>query len=573
MKLLLVEDDMVDRMSIRRILSKANLEIEVTEAISGGDAVEAVAKNDFNLVLLDYNLPDMSGIEVLQKLRANINVNAAVIILTGQENEELAQKCLELGAQDFLLKNDLNPTHLQRAITHSKLRHANEKQLDTTRREMQILAEHDQLTGLLNRYALERRIEASNHKGQKGTEFLRLMLLDLDNFKRINDTYGHDYGDEILVAVANRFRNVCRDVDYLSRLGGDEFAIVMVCSELTEPTDTVNRIFNSLAEPINITGLSIKLECSIGVADFVEPDDKLSDILKKADLAMYQAKLEGKNCFHYFSEALQDAAKRRTSVEIELRRAIAEEEFIVYYQPQFEPVTNKLTGAEALVRWNHPTKGILGPNEFLDVAEVTGLIVDIDQIVMAEACKQKLIWRQLIEESDDFKVAINISARHLKSELFIQNIKELLKDYGIDSNFIELEIVESELVEDFEQAKQVLYELKEMGIDVAIDDFGTGYSSLSYLKKLNVQTLKVDRSFLSDVPKSEVDCRLLKGMINLGQSMELKIVIEGVETKEQYDKCTEYSAEFIQGYHYSKPLDAFEFMEFYKKHQRAQRGL
>ena len=431
---------------------------------------------------------------------------------------------------------------------------------------MQDLAEHDQLTGLLNRYAFEQQVKETEALRKRIGFTFGLMLLDLDNFKWINDTYGHDCGDELLKRVAERLEHVCREQDLLCRLGGDEFAIALVGKARGYSHKVAQRIFDSFKSPIYVNELSVNVECSIGIADFENDYINLTDALKKADLAMYHAKSSGKNQFHYFSEELQQAAERRISVESEIRQALTNREFIPYFQPQIDTETKKIIGAEALVRWQHSERGLIGPGEFLDVAEETGQIKEIDQQILEKAIAQRAEWTKSEGIKSDFRIAINISARHLRDESFTARVKSLISKYQLDPSVIELEIVESELVNDFEMAVKVIDELNELGVILAIDDFGTGYSSLSYLKHLKVHTLKVDRSFIIDVATSNIDCNLFKGLINLGQSMKLQIVVEGVENIEQFEKCELYHAEIVQGFYFSKPLDAKAFREFYRSY-------
>jgi diguanylate cyclase len=571
MKLLLVEDDQVDLMATKRLLKKSKSEFEITEVDSGKDAIKAMQVDEFDLVLMDYKLPDMNGLEILKQLQINGLGQTAIIFLSGVENEALAVECLESGAQDFILKSEMNSSHLHKAITHSKLRHENEQKLDTNRRAMQDLTELDQLTGLLNRYAFEVRIDQTKAIRSRQQIEVSLMLLDLDNFKWINDTHGHLLGDQVLIEVAKRLTKVCREEDFLCRLGGDEFSIALMYNDKEQSFFVAERIFEALKKPIVLQGTEINLACSIGIADFTDSHDELNDVLKKADLAMYRAKSDGKNRFHYFSDTLQETAERRILVESELRSAIKNQELVVFYQPQICTRTRTLKGVEALVRWQHPARGILGPNEFLDIAEETGLIEEIDHLVIDEACKQRVKWRDDFIKND-FKVAINLSARHLKNDNIINYMKKALQELKISPHLIELEIVESELVQDFAKAITVISKLKNLGIEIAIDDFGTGYSSLSYLKHLNVHTLKVDRSFILDVPRSKADCRLMKGLINLGKSMELQVVVEGVEDIGQLEKCEEYFADIVQGYFFSKPLQADDFQKYYANYLQQARA-
>ncbi|GAA0854659.1 two-component system response regulator [Aliiglaciecola litoralis] len=563
MKVLLVDDDQLDRMATKRLLKKSLNDINIVESDTGKNAVEMIKANQFDLILLDYNLPDINGLDILIEINTDSLGNAAVLFLSGEENEVLAKRCLEHGAQDFLQKKHLTSNHLIKAITHAKLRHKNEHELEVNRQKMQQLAEHDQLTGLLNRYAFETRVADKNGFGRRTVDSRSLMLLDLDNFKWINDTFGHDAGDHILKTVAQRLQHVCRENDLICRLGGDEFAIAIACKDADYSSSVADRIFKRLKPPIPIGSIDITIECSIGIADLPEETVNLHEALKQADLAMYKAKAEGRNRFHYFSESLQSIAIRRMSVHSDLRTAIKREEFVVFYQPQFDSHGKSIIGIEALVRWQHPSKGLLNPADFLDIAEETGLIVEIDKLVISAASKQYAQWKSQLPSFDNIKMAINISARQFKDEGFLPTIQTTLEEFSLDPSNIELEIVESELVQDFTIALSVINRLNDLGIAVAIDDFGTGYSSLSYLKRLNVQTLKVDRSFLEDVPTSEVSCRLLRGLINLGKSMELKIVVEGVETQEHLNKCIEYDADVSQGYFFAKPMIASDIEKFF----------
>ncbi|MDN3650407.1 EAL domain-containing protein [Reinekea marina] len=562
MNILIVDDDKIDRMRVKRSVSQFIGDISIKEVSSGEDCLNSLLSESFDVVLLDYNLPGATGIEVLDRMKQGSIGETAVIILSGNTNEDLAVTCLEHGAQDFIRKQDLDSKHLYRAIIHAKLRHKNEMELENSRLTLKDLAEHDQLTGLLNRYAFEHRVTEAMAFWRRSSAHVSLMLMDLDDFKWINDTFGHTVGDAVLVEVADRIGTVCRDDDFICRLGGDEFAFAIMCREENYAYLIAQRIFDRLSAPFIVGGQKLTINCSVGIADFTHDSSDINDVLKRADLAMYQAKAEGRNRFHYFNEGLQAVAIRRILVESELREAIQKKSFIPYYQPKIDAKTGLLYGAEALVRWGHPTQGMVGPAYFLDIAEQTGLIIDIDRIVIQKACAQHAQW--LADHTFDYpiKMAMNISVRHFKDDSFLPMLTELLEKYEIQPSSIELEIVESELVQDTDTAIAVLDELAKMGIDVAIDDFGTGYSSLSYLKQFNVQVLKIDRSFLFDIPESEISSRLFKGMLNLSQSLELPNVVEGVETQAHVEKCLEYNAEILQGYYFAKPLTAQEFANY-----------
>lgn len=563
MKLLLVDDNIVDRIATKRILGRSDLDLEITEVETGEQAIEAVSSNDYDIILLDYNLPGINGLQVFKQMTHGSIGQTAVIFLSGEKNEFLATSCLEQGAQDFLQKDKLTHEHLLKAITHARLRHQHELALEHSRQEMQVLAECDQLTGLLNRYAFESKVNQLSRDRRRNECLISIMLLDLDNFKWLNDSFGHDTGDKVLQTVAQRLKDVCREDDLICRLGGDEFAIALINDHQKNSFLVAQRIFEDMAPSLSVENREFIVTCSIGIADFRDNNLAMNDVLKQADLAMYKAKSEGRNRLHYFHEHLQSAAVRRINVENELRKAIKADQITVYYQPQIETHTTAVCGAEALVRWHHPQKGLRTPGYFMDIAEDCGLIVAIDRLVFGKACEQLKLWHETPNLlPDEFKLAVNISARTLLSENFIPSIKETLDFNAIKPQQIELEIVESQLVQDFNKAQSVIDQLEELGVSVAIDDFGTGYSSLSYLKILKVKTLKVDRSFLSGVPKEPIDCRLLKGLLNLAHSLELTNVVEGVETIEQLKKCIEYRANKVQGYFISHPLPKKDFEIF-----------
>lgn len=563
MKLLLVDDNAVDRMATKRILNKSNLVLNIVEASSGEEAIKSLELNFFDIILLDYHLPGMSGLDVFNHITHGSIGETAVIFISGEKNEDLSTSCLEQGAQDFLQKDKLTSEHLLKAITHARLRHKHELALEHNRREMQLLAERDQLTGLLNRYSFESKLKELIHSRRINNTTTSIMLLDLDNFKWINDSFGHDTGDKVLQEVANCLLKVSRDEDFICRLGGDEFAIALINSEQGNSFRVAERIFQELSHPLIVDQREYLVTCSIGITDFNDENMQIGDVLKQADLAMYKAKSEGRNRFHYFHEHLQSVAIRRINLESELRKAIQNNEFTIAIQPQINTDSLTLCGAEVLIRWQHPEKGLLAPGYFMDVAEDSGLIVMIDRIIFRKACEQLHQWNKDSRALPvNFKLAVNISARTFLDTQFIPSIVECLNHYTINPQQMELEIVESELVQDFQKAVNVIDSLASIGVSLAIDDFGTGYSSLSYLKSLKVDTLKVDKSFLTGIPQEDIDCKLLKGLLNLAQSLELTNIVEGVETKEQLNKCQEYRANVVQGYFLSIPLSANDFQRF-----------
>ena len=568
MKLLLIDDNDLDRQAIIRTFKKAEWNIQITQASSANSGLQEFEADDFDAVLLDYRLPDMDGLDTLRLLVRHPNHHAAIIILTGaMENDELEQKCIEAGAQDVLFKSDISHKHLTRAIVHARTRHLLERELFESHQRLRTLAENDSLTGLANRYYFDESLRTAIPRANRLNDKLALLFLDLDNFKIINDSMGHDAGDQLLKEVAKRLLHVVRNGDVVCRLGGDEFAILAHNFESQERiVQLAERILEELRPPFTIKNSEQFISASIGVATYPDAGEDSGDMLKAADLAMYRAKRDGKNNYHFFSSALQAQVQERIRMEKELRSLIPTDHFVLYYQPIVDAKTLEITGVESLIRWDHPTRGILPPSEFISLAEEIGLIIEIDSRSRLKACQQLSQWRKKGLVRDDFSVRINVCAQMLTDEDLHIAIKNDLDKSEIPGHCIGLEITESVLIENFERTAKLLQQIRSHGVEISVDDFGTGYSSMAYLKALPARTLKIDRTFVQDVPESADDARILRAMIVFGKSLNLKIVVEGIETKEQAKFCRKYGADLLQGYLFSKPMSSENIEELLKRH-------
>lgn len=504
----------------------------------------------------------MDGLDTLRLLVRHPNHHAAIIILTGaMEDDELEQQCIEAGAQDVLFKSEISHKHLTRAIVHARTRHLLERELFESHQRLRTLAENDSLTGLANRYYFDESLRTAIPRANRLNDQLALLFLDLDNFKVVNDSMGHDAGDQLLKEVARRLLHVVRNGDIVCRLGGDEFAILAHNFESQEPIiQLAERILEELRRPIFIKSTDQYISASIGVATFPDAGNNASDMLKAADLAMYRAKRDGKNNYHFFSTALQAQVQERIRLEKELRSLIPTDHFILYYQPIIDAKTLEICSVESLIRWNHPTRGILPPSEFITLAEEIGLIIEIDSRSRLKACQQLSKWRTQKLVNDNFTVRINVCAQMLTDDDLHIAIKNDLDKSELPGRCIGLEITESLLIENLASTAKLLEQIQSYGVEISVDDFGTGYSSMAYLKMLPARTLKIDRTFVQGVPENMDDCRILRAMIVFGKSLNLKIVIEGIETKEQAQFCRKYGADFLQGYLFSKPItsEAFE---------------
>lgn len=427
--------------------------------------------------------------------------------------------------------------------------------------ELYQLANFDTLTGLPNRSqfkaTLNTRLEEANRKKTK----LALLFLDLDRFKVINDSLGHTIGDELLIQAADRLQLYTRQEDRVFRIGGDEFTIVL--ENFRDPRDllsTINRILHEISQPFDLSGHEVVTTTSIGVSIYPEDGRNIHELLKNADTAMYKAKKEGRNNYQFFTEEMKIEAVNRLTVESKLRQALDKSEFTLHYQPKINSNSGGITGFEALIRWQHPEDGLVPPGEFIPIAEDTGMILPIGEWVLREACRQHMVWKRAGVSSG--KIAVNLAAQQFHYPDIVNVVTNILNQEGMGPEDLELEITESTLMKDMDHTVKTQGALRALGVSLSLDDFGTGYSSLSYLKRFPVQTLKIDRSFVSNVIHNKQDASIVDAIINLAKSLNLKLVAEGVETKEQYEYMKARGCEDIQGYLFSPPLPASQATHF-----------
>ncbi len=440
-----------------------------------------------------------------------------------------------------------------RDITHDiEIKEKLKKQKDIT----QYQAHHDTLTGLSNRTLFVDRLGQSIKKAYRSESKVAVLFIDLDNFKEINDSFGHSFGDEVLKAVTRRFLAIIRRTDTLARIGGDEFAM-MIDDELKDSAvviDIVHEMMQIMREPFVIEHHSLYVTLSIGISLYPE-DAAVADILlKNADAAMHRSKEEGRNTYQFYTEDMTEKAFERIVMETSLREALDAEEFIVHYQPQINAETEMLVGMEALVRWEHKSMGLISPAKFIHLAEETGLIVDLDRQVMRAAMRQVSAW--YAEGLDPGILALNLAMKQLQQEDFIPMLEAMIQETGCKAKWLELEVTEGKIMKRPEQAIETLRKISDLGILLAIDDFGTGYSSLAYLKRLPIDKLKIDRSFLIDVPHDEDDVAIVRAVIALATSMNMSMIAEGVETAQQRDFLLQNGCSDIQGYFYARPMPA-----------------
>jgi len=415
-------------------------------------------------------------------------------------------------------------------------------------------ATHDRLTGLFNREAFEKQVkELFDSKDEK----FCLAFIDLDNFKYVNDTLGHDQGDNLLIEISSRIKQTIRTNDILARVGGDEFVVLLEnIKDLNSVSIVAKKIIKIISLKIDLLGHDIFVGVSIGISIFPDDGEDLIHLNKYADLAMYNAKYEGKNRYKFFNHNMNIVLQRRNTIERELRNAIINDELSLYLQPQFCLRRKKVNSAEALLRWDSKKLGSISPTEFISIAEESDLIFKIGEWVIK---KSFVCGKKISRKIDNFKVAVNISVNQLNYKMFIESLNKLIKSSNIDTKIIEMEVTESILMDNIDSNIKKINILKDMGIDIAIDDFGTGYSSMSYLKQLPIKTLKIDKSFIDGIPDDEENKAITTAIIAMANKLNISIVAEGVETKAQFDWLEKNSCDKIQGYYIARPIPAHEF--------------
>jgi len=435
-----------------------------------------------------------------------------------------------------------------------------EKEIEKQKNILQHQANHDSLTGLPNRALFSTRLKQGIQKAKKKEKGLALFFIDLDKFKEINDSLGHDIGDRVLKIITKILKNSIRKEDTLARLAGDEFTIIMedvIYSE--DASKLAHAILNMFADPIHIDEHVLYITSSIGISLYPQDADNEKDLLKYADTAMYRAKESGRNNFQFYRPEMTKHALEQMHMKTSLRQAIDNEEFIIHYQPQIDLSTNKLIGIEALLRWQHPTKGLLTPKKFISVAEETGMILEIDDWVMHTTMKQVSKWHN--NGLDPGKLALNISMTQLESAHYIYSIQNTMDMYCFKAEWLELEITEGHMMKNAMEIINKLKQVNKLGINISIDDFGTGYSSLSLLKRLPINKLKIDKSFIEDIPEDEEDIAIINSIIALAKSLNLKVIAEGVETIEQINFLKSKNCKYVQGHYYFYPVSADELQE------------
>ncbi|MES2582722.1 MAG: EAL domain-containing protein [Pseudomonadota bacterium] len=546
---LIVDDDRSTRSALRAALQRSGF--LVTEAADGSEVEAEVQRMRPDVILMDALMPVMDGFTACARLQESPEWRQIpILMITALEDSASIERAFAAGASDYIPK----PIHL--AVVNQRVR----RLVDATRAERHVrhLAYNDSLTGLPNRALFNDHLSRCIERAQPIAKSLALLYLDLDRFKFVNDTLGHEIGDKLLKSVSERIRSCVRASDCVARLGGDEFAIVIDdLPNVGVASGTAQKICHAVTAPFEIDGHDIMVSASIGIAVFPINGADSSTLLRHADTAMYRAKKKSSG-FQFFEENMEASASEHLRFEGALRRALERDQIVVYFQPIADARDCRIVGVEALARWSHPSRGLVTPLEFIPLAEETGLIIPIGEAVLRSACLQLKKWHDA--GSPELYVTVNLSGLQLQQANFIDTLRSALRDTGVDPGRLTLEITESMLMVHAEETLLLLRGIKATGVELAIDDFGTGYSSLAYLRRFPVDVLKIDRAFTRDMTKNVDDASIVSGIISLAHNLRLKVVAEGVETEEQRSYLAELKCDCIQGYLLSEPLpyDAFE---------------
>lgn len=537
---------------------------QCSAAGSAEEALAALSESTFDLVISDIDMGGMSGLELVPHVHS-LSPDTVVVMVSGNQDIEFAIRALRVGAFDYMTKPiDLRHVEasVERALNHALLlqeKRRNRQQIESLLQqrtaEVDWLAYYDTVTQLPNRALFEDRLTQAVAIAKAANQSLGVLFISLDQFKKVNDSLGHGPGDILLREFAERLKSCISKSDTVARFGSDEFALLRTAIEGTKDViETIGSLSQVLKFSFDLPGHELFATASVGVSLFPFDGEDSHTLLKNAGAALYRAKKSGGANYQFFTADMHELATSRLALESDLRRAIHNEEFLLHYQPRVSVDSLAITGIEALIRWQHPQRGLISPSEFIPLAEDTGLIVPIGEWVLRTACLQGRRWQD--EGFAPVQIAVNISARQFHDRDLSETVIRILEDTGLSPKYLELELTESSIMQNAEFAAEILRRWKSFGINVSIDDFGTGFSSLASLKRLPIDALKIDQSFVRDATVDPDDAALVMAIITLAHNLRLKVIAEGVETEDQLRFLQLLRCDEIQGYFFSKPLPA-----------------
>ena len=557
--ILIIDDDAQIRSLLKELLGPHN---DCTAVGSAEDALAILRSINFNLVISDINMGGISGLDLVPRVFEQ-NPDTVVVMISGQQTIDFAIEAMRAGAFDYITKPlDLRlvQTAVTRALAHQELltqKRRYENHLEDLVKErtakVEHLAYHDGLTGLPNRVLFTDRCSQALAIAQRSGNLVAVMLVSIDRFKKVTESLGHAAGDVVLTEAAARLQCCITNGDTVARFEGDEFALLLThvteTGDLVEMARSIDEVFKA---PFHLDRQEVCLTTSVGISLFPSNGEDANTIMRNAVAALYRAKKQGGNNYQFYAADMNSLALKRLALETGMRRAIANEEFVTYYQPVVNLASGEVVGSEALVRWQHPELGLLPPSKFIGLAEDTGLILEIGDFVMRDACARTRAWQD--QGFGRLRIAVNISARHFQQRNFSDRLVEILGETRLDATSLELELTETSIMENKDSAARLLRQIRNLGVKIAIDDFGTGYSSLSYLKLLPIDTVKLDRSFVKGATTDPDDAALVMAIVTLAHNLKLRVVAEGVETQEQSAFLRLLRCDEAQGYLFGKPM-------------------
>ena len=545
------------------------MQAEIISATNPEQALKLVAQRDqIALILLDVQLPGVEGSEFAQRIQNDKDGASIPIIVITDSPDEDYDKPSYLSAVVDHIKTPINGkillsrvgVFLDLWLLRSKLKQemAHREAADL---RVQHLASHDSLTNLPNRRGLYEELRQLIYRSERYKYSSAILYIDLDGFKQVNDHFGHESGDKLLTQLATRFNNMVRKTDLVSRIGGDEFVVLItdIASETTLITK-IQKLLHEASKPVDCNGNIVSVSASIGIALFPEHGNDAETLLHHADQAMYQSKKQGKNTFRFFTDEINQVAHRQRELQDNLRKALSNDEFRIFFQPIVDVKSGQVVSAEALLRWHSAKLGQVFPDEFIPAAESAGLIQELGCWVLKNAIETGAYWNKSFDIN--LRLAINASSIQFRDNLLFETIKELIETHDWDPDLLEVEITEGLLLDDSPEVMAYMNEIKNRGVRLAVDDFGTGYSALSYLKNYPVSTVKIDRSFIMDLPDDRENEILVQAIIAMAHGLGLEVVAEGVETREQWEFLQSLNCDFAQGYYFGKPMPKSEFEDF-----------
>lgn len=573
-RVLIIDDEQLIRDLLAEMLAE---DFNCQTATCAEEALQLLNQMQFSLLLSDIHMGKMNGIEMIPLVH-ELAPDTVVIMISSEQSIDSAIDALRVGAFDYI-KKPFNIFHVktivQRALEHHSLlvmkrRYENhlEDLVHKRNAELDYLAYYDALTSLPNRLLFEDRLSQALALADHNRHILAVLFLSLDRFKKVHDTLGRESEAELLKQVAHRLQTCPRGGATVARFEKDEFGLLLTqINNAREILKITNEINNVLNQPFLIENHEIYITVSIGISLFPSDGNEVQTLLKNASVALDRAKEHGGNNYQFYTADMNAKAVKRLEMENNLRRALEREEFEVFYQPKINVKNREIVGIEALVRWRHPEMGIIAPNEFIPLAEETGLIVPLGAWVLRSACAQTKAWQE--EGFSQLFVSVNLSPRQFQQADLLEVISRIIRESKIDSNYLELEVTEGSLMQNTESAVQTLNALKKLGVRISIDDFGTGYSSLVYLKRLPLDVLKIDKSFIEDLTAKAEDAAIVMTIISLAHNLNLKVIAEGVELEEQLKFLQNLNCDEWQGYLYSQPVSAESFRELLRQnHQK-----